>query len=72
MRSQRNGKRTCTLGSKPKKRFPTELDAKLALARISRSNDDQYRVNVPVRAYRHPACGGWHLTHIPAREYASA
>lgn len=56
---QRNGK--------AKKRFRTEVDAKIALSRIWASNDDQNRKNLPKRAYYHHACHGWHLTHMEER-----
>lgn len=65
----------CTLkqrNGKPKKRFRTEIDAKLALARIGRSNDDQCREFIPKRAYYHSACGGWHLTHTEKRSFAKS
>lgn len=56
---QRNGK--------PKKRYRSEVDAKLALARIWASNDDQNRQYLPKRAYYHRQCRGWHLTHTELR-----
>jgi hypothetical protein len=61
----------CTLkqrNGKPKKRFRSEIDAKLALARIWRQNGDQQREYLPKRAYYHSACHGWHLTHTEARQ----
>jgi hypothetical protein len=55
-----------------KKRFRSEIDAKIALARIWRSNDDQNRQYIPKRAYFHRDCRGWHLTHTELREHAGA
>lgn len=47
-----------------KARFRTQLDAKLALMRISRMRDDSRQEKRPVRCYR-CHCGGWHLTSWP-------
>lgn len=43
-----------------KRRFRDEIAAKLALARIEKGAD--VREKAPRRAYRCPACHGWHLT----------
>lgn len=48
-----------------KRRFATEIDAKIALSRIDRAGDDQDRQKVPSRAYRCKSCKGWHLTSMP-------
>jgi hypothetical protein len=50
-----------------KRRFRTELDAKLALARVqqyadSEPNKQKARYRQESRAYRCPICRGWHLT----------
>lgn len=45
----------CTTG---KTRYRDELGAKLALVRTARGNGNRRET----RAYRCPACHGWHLT----------
>ena len=43
-----------------KRRYRDEIAAKLALARITAHGEA--REKTPQRAYRCPACRGWHLT----------
>jgi hypothetical protein len=43
----------CSTG---KRRYHSELDAKLALASAMRRDKGERRV------YHHPLCGGWHIT----------
>lgn len=54
-----------------KRRFRSELDAKIALATIERV-DDPKRAKLPQRAYSCPLCGGAHLTSQPQRTERAA
>lgn len=46
-----------------KVRFRTHEDASRALASLRRVTQDE---PIPVRAYKCPTCGGWHLTSLLA------
>lgn len=50
-----------------KYRYRSEIGAKLALANI-RHTDSSRRPKQEQRAYRCPACHGWHLTSNPLRK----
>ena len=50
-------------------RYRDEIAAALALATV-RHQDGPRRPKLEQRAYRCPACGGWHLTSKPARRTA--
>ena len=47
-----------------KRRYRSEIDAKIALTRIARTGDDSRRDKTPRRAYRCGTCKGWHLTSM--------
>lgn len=51
-----------------KVRFRTHEDASRALALLRRNESD----SIPVRSYKCPTCGGWHLTSISAWHPATA
>jgi len=52
-----------------KKRYATRMAAESALgvARAQWRRKPTRAVAPPVRVYRCPVCGEWHLTHLPER-----
>jgi hypothetical protein len=46
-----------------KRRYRDEIAAKMALAKIGRT-DSPDRAKIPRRAYFCASCGGWHLTYM--------
>ena len=49
-----------------KRRYKTEIEAKMEIARFQRI-DDPKRGKIPCRTYRCHDCHGWHLTSEPMR-----
>lgn len=49
-----------------KKTYPTQADAKRALAKI-RTDEGEHKK--PIRTYECEKCSGWHLTSKPIEEY---
>jgi hypothetical protein len=53
---------------KRKVRYPMQVDAQLALFKLSRQDKPEHLEN---RAYQCPHCKGWHLTSQPLKEESS-
>lgn len=54
---------TCWNGGKV--RYGAEVEALTALATIAARPPKERDGRKPIRAYRCPSCGGWHLTSLP-------
>lgn len=50
-----------------KRRYRTELDAKIALWSTSKARNEEKRKEN--RHYYHKACKGWHITSMTQEEY---